>query len=136
MPNNELYFDYLNDLRESGVTNMFGAGAYLEDEFGLDSEEAKNILVAWMSSFNEESKDEEPVEPEVVITQTTADPEPERLDSLPQDTQYPDGNVYAKHTKDGTFQVSHTTKKRAYFSAGQTKRFASFDHIEYYLINK
>ena len=27
-------FTYLNDLRDSGETNMFGAGAYLQREFG------------------------------------------------------------------------------------------------------
>ena len=27
------YFTYLDDLRESGVTNMFGARPYLEAEF-------------------------------------------------------------------------------------------------------
>jgi len=27
------YFNYLDELRDSGETNMFGAGAYLEAEF-------------------------------------------------------------------------------------------------------
>ena len=31
--NNE-YYEYLDALRESGVVNMFGAGTYLQDEFG------------------------------------------------------------------------------------------------------
>ena len=46
------YFAYLNDLRDSGVTNMFLASPYLEDEFGLDRKEAKDILLAWMKSFS------------------------------------------------------------------------------------
>ena len=29
----ELYFEFLNELRESGTTNMFGAGPHLENEF-------------------------------------------------------------------------------------------------------
>jgi hypothetical protein len=29
-------FQYLDDLRQSGATNMFGAGPYLEGAFGLD----------------------------------------------------------------------------------------------------
>ena len=29
------HLEYLDDLRESGVTNMFGAGSYLEDNFCL-----------------------------------------------------------------------------------------------------
>jgi hypothetical protein len=49
----EKYFDYLDALRESGVTNMFGAGPYLQDEFGLSKIEARKILMAWMNSFNE-----------------------------------------------------------------------------------
>ena len=46
------YFEYLDALRESGVTNMFGAGAYLEDHFDLTRYEAKDILLEWIQSFN------------------------------------------------------------------------------------
>ena len=42
---------YLDDLRESGITNMFGAGSYLEGAFGLTRKEASTILVYWMESF-------------------------------------------------------------------------------------
>jgi hypothetical protein len=42
------YFEYLDELRLSGETNMFGAGAYLQDEFGLDRREARAILMEWM----------------------------------------------------------------------------------------
>ena len=45
------YFEFLNDLRDSGVTNMFGAIPYLIDEFILDENEAKSILSQWMESF-------------------------------------------------------------------------------------
>tara|TARA_R110002020_G_scaffold103752_8_gene243145 strand:- start:5710 stop:5865 length:156 start_codon:yes stop_codon:yes gene_type:complete len=45
------YFDYLDELRESGVTNMFGAAEYLEGEFGVDRKEARNILQKWMNNF-------------------------------------------------------------------------------------
>lgn len=44
------YFDYLDALRLSGVTNMFGAAPYLQREFGLSSREARGILLQWMSS--------------------------------------------------------------------------------------
>ena len=47
------YFDFLDDLRESGATNMFGAVPYLMEEFILDNEEARNILGKWMESFDE-----------------------------------------------------------------------------------
>jgi hypothetical protein len=46
-------FEYLNTLRESGVTNMFGAAPYLEQAFGVDRREAKTILKLWMESFKE-----------------------------------------------------------------------------------
>ena len=49
---NDEYFAYLDDLRESGVTNMFGASPYLQEEFGLDRYEARDILLQWMQSFN------------------------------------------------------------------------------------
>jgi len=44
-------YEYLNDLRESGVTNMFGATPYLQEEFDFDKEEAMNWLHAWMRDF-------------------------------------------------------------------------------------
>ena len=43
--------EYLDDLRESGITNMFGASPYLADAFGLDDKEAREILSEWMKSF-------------------------------------------------------------------------------------
>jgi len=41
-------FDYLYSLRDSGVTNMFGAGQYLQRDFGLDRHEARQWLTKWM----------------------------------------------------------------------------------------
>lgn len=48
---NHEYFNYLNELRDSGETNMFGATPYLMDEFTLSQNEARDILGAWMDSF-------------------------------------------------------------------------------------
>lgn len=48
MQNNQLYFDYLEQVRESGEINMFLAGSWLESEFGLDKREAKAVLLDWM----------------------------------------------------------------------------------------
>lgn len=42
------YFEYLEELRKSGETNMFGAAPYLQQEFGLDRREARAILMEWM----------------------------------------------------------------------------------------
>ena len=44
-------FTYLEGLRQSGVTNMFGAGPYLEREFGLNRNEAKEVLLNWIKSY-------------------------------------------------------------------------------------
>jgi len=45
------YYEYLDALRESGVVNMFGAGAYLQEQFGLSRSEARNIVLAWMEQY-------------------------------------------------------------------------------------
>ena len=43
---------FLKDLRDSGVTNMFGAAPYLVEQFPeLDLPQAKEILSRWMSNF-------------------------------------------------------------------------------------
>lgn len=47
------YFEYLDNLRESGVTNMFGATPYLQQAFGLSRYEARDVLLKWMETFNE-----------------------------------------------------------------------------------
>ena len=44
---------FLNDLRDSGVTNMFGAAPYLQKEFGIDQKSARGVLANWMQSFSE-----------------------------------------------------------------------------------
>lgn len=50
-PNDDLLTDehreYLEALRESGITNMFGAPRYLMAEFGVTKEEAFAIFNAW-----------------------------------------------------------------------------------------
>ena len=48
----EEHSDYLNALRDSGVTNMFGAGAYLQSHFGITRAAARAILLEWMKSFD------------------------------------------------------------------------------------
>ena len=47
------HFEYLDELRESGVTNMYGAGSYLADEFGLRPRNAREVLGEWMRTFSE-----------------------------------------------------------------------------------
>ena len=45
------YYKYLDNLRLSGVTNMFGAGPFLEKTFGLTPPYAHEVLINWMLQF-------------------------------------------------------------------------------------
>ncbi len=46
------HLEYLDDLRDSGVTNMFGAAPYLQGAFPeLDRRQAGKVLVDWMETF-------------------------------------------------------------------------------------
>ena len=54
MDANEKYYEFLDNLRESGVTNMFGATPYLVEEFSdLSEGKAREILRSWMNTFFE-----------------------------------------------------------------------------------
>ena len=53
MPTEDQIFEYLDELRESGVTNMFGAPQYLIDEFDLDKIDAREYVQKWMNTFEE-----------------------------------------------------------------------------------
>ena len=68
---------FLNDLRDSGVTNMFGAAPYLQREFGLDKREARQVLANWMQSFSE-NLDEMDMNDPVLIRMRASKPEPSR----------------------------------------------------------
>ena len=43
---------YLEWLRRSGQTNMFGAVPYLMNTFLFDEKEARKVLVDWMQNYN------------------------------------------------------------------------------------
>ena len=47
------HLEYLDDLRDSGQTNMFGAGPYLQEDFGLSRNDSHKVLKYWMESFGE-----------------------------------------------------------------------------------
>jgi hypothetical protein len=47
------YFVFLDELRESGEVNMFGAGLYLAADFSLSRHDASDILSKWMKTFDE-----------------------------------------------------------------------------------
>ena len=42
---------YLEALRDSGETNMWGAAPYLSAYFGISREDACTILVEWIATF-------------------------------------------------------------------------------------
>jgi hypothetical protein len=50
---------YLDVLRKSGVTNMFGAALYIEKEFSVTKKESRTILTHWMETFNTRHPQEE-----------------------------------------------------------------------------
>ena len=47
------HLEYLDELRESGDTNMLGAGRYVEEEFELNQDTAGKILLYWMDTFGD-----------------------------------------------------------------------------------
>ena len=48
-------FRYLDDIRESGKTNMFGATPYIQKHFRITKYDAQSFLVKWMETFNEQT---------------------------------------------------------------------------------
>jgi len=47
---------YLDDLRESGETNMFGSPRYLRDEFEVNRPTSVAIVKYWMDTFEEDER--------------------------------------------------------------------------------
>lgn len=52
------YALFLEALRRSGVTNMYGAAPYLEAEFGCTKSEAISILIDWIKNYRREDYDD------------------------------------------------------------------------------
>ncbi len=42
-------FQFLNELRESGKTNMFGAMPFIQDEFDLNKKQSTELLSEYMN---------------------------------------------------------------------------------------
>lgn len=49
----EEHLVFLDELRESGETNMFGAAPYLREQFDLSRKDAADVLYYWMETFDE-----------------------------------------------------------------------------------
>lgn len=47
------FFLFLDEVRESGAINMFGAAVPLGEEFELDVRDAREVLGEWMRTFEE-----------------------------------------------------------------------------------
>lgn len=54
------YLEYLDRLRESGITNMFGAGQYLRATFDLDYNTSEDVLLHWIKTYELRSDTEDP----------------------------------------------------------------------------
>ncbi len=44
-------FIFLNELRDSGKVNMFEGAIYLQEQFDLNRQEAKDIWLEWAMQF-------------------------------------------------------------------------------------
>jgi hypothetical protein len=49
------HFEFLDELRESGEVNMFGAAPHLARACLLDMPEARTVLSHWMATFSDAS---------------------------------------------------------------------------------
>jgi len=52
MADKQKVFDYLVILRDSGVTNMFGAPPYVAEQFDIPMKEATALFWEWTEIFN------------------------------------------------------------------------------------
>ena len=48
---NDVYFDFLDELRSNGTINMMGAPRELQHEFGIDKTEAREIFGLWTETL-------------------------------------------------------------------------------------
>ena len=57
MISDEMVFEYLDELRDEGKINMFGAVPYIMQRFEIDDESfARGFLERWMDQFRESAK--------------------------------------------------------------------------------
>lgn len=52
----EKEFKFLEELRQSGQTSMYGASPYLREEFNISEAESYEILNQWMTRYDELSE--------------------------------------------------------------------------------
>jgi hypothetical protein len=62
-------FEYLDSLRESRITNMFGARPYVQQAFPKwGPEKAGKVLTTWMKTFSNETPKERAIKGLALIT--------------------------------------------------------------------
>ena len=52
-------FIYLDGLRRSGITNMFGAPAYVRTMFAVSRGESVKLVAEWMETFSQRHPEKE-----------------------------------------------------------------------------
>ena len=50
------YYETLEVIRQSGITNMFCSATYLAEYCNIDLKLAKDVLLSWIENYNELSK--------------------------------------------------------------------------------
>ena len=50
--------EYLDELRESGETNMYGAAPYVKTEFEMNVRDARTAVAYWMKTFSQRHPEE------------------------------------------------------------------------------
>ena len=48
---NEVYFEFLNDMRASGRFNMFQGPQLLTQMYGMNTKKAREVWVLWTKTF-------------------------------------------------------------------------------------
>ena len=51
-----VHLEFLDNLRESGVTNMMGSPTYLREEFDLTKQESYTIALYWEKTFGRDDR--------------------------------------------------------------------------------
>lgn len=49
----EKQFIFLEELRSSGIVNMYGATPYLQEQFKMEYQEAVRVLSLWIKNYEE-----------------------------------------------------------------------------------
>ena len=50
------YYKTLEEIRRSGICNMWGAAPYLAEIEGISKEKAEEVLLEWITNYNEIKK--------------------------------------------------------------------------------